>query len=290
MGARTRTAVVAAAVLLAVSVAFVDLDRATDDAPTSGIAEAAHAPTVGAAADDTGDAVDPIPRSEPTAEDGSMPRRRALAGSDRGPSLHQAEGTGTDDALPSPLAGRDAPRDLDVERGPGELTTVPGSSERVGVGQVRTFAVEVEAHLADHGQWFVADVERMLFDERGWTADGSIALRRVDGDRADVRLTLASPATVDELCAPLRTNGRFSCWNGERAVINAWRWEHGAAAYGEDIEGYRTYLVNHEFGHGLGHGHVGCPAPGAPAPVMMQQTIGVEGCEPNPWPYPDAAD
>ena len=44
-------------------------------------------------------------------------------------------------------------------------------------------------------------------------------------------------------------------------------------------------VVNHETGHWLGHGHLGCPGPG-PAPVMMQQSKGRGACSFNPWPLP----
>ena len=67
-------------------------------------------------------------------------------------------------------------------------------------------------------------------------------------------------------------------------MLNAWRWQNGAETYGEDLEGYRQYLVNHETGHALGYGHLGCPEAGAPAPVMVQQTKTLLGCAPNPWP------
>ena len=43
-------------------------------------------------------------------------------------------------------------------------------------------------------------------------------------------------------------------------------------------------VVNHETGHWLGRGHAGCPRPGALAPVMMQQSKGLDGCRLNPWP------
>jgi hypothetical protein len=46
---------------------------------------------------------------------------------------------------------------------------------------------------------------------------------------------------------------------------------------------YRRYVVLHEMGHALGHGHKTCAIPGSPAPIMMQQTLGTGLCKPNPW-------
>jgi hypothetical protein len=73
---------------------------------------------------------------------------------------------------------------------------------------------------------------------------------------------------------------------GDRVVINARRWGFAVTDFHGDITGYRRYVINHEVGHRLGNGHVDCTGAGDPAPVMMQQTKGVEECKPNSWPLP----
>jgi hypothetical protein len=43
-------------------------------------------------------------------------------------------------------------------------------------------------------------------------------------------------------------------------------------------------VVDHETGHWLGHPHLSCGGRGRLAPVMMQQSKGLDGCRHNPWP------
>lgn len=62
--------------------------------------------------------------------------------------------------------------------------------------------------------------------------------------------------------------------------LNANRWMHGAKASKLPLERYRQYMVSHEMGHSLGHDHVLCNGSG-PAPIMMQQTLGIGKCSPN---------
>lgn len=191
----------------------------------------------------------------------------------------------SDELVPAP-----APAPADTRPTQDGFDVVAGSSDAVGDGRLTTFTVELEPATGADAAAVVAIVEAVLLDrDRGWAAVPGHRLQRVDDHRAaDVRVVLATPATVDRLCARvgLRTNGRFSCWDGRRALLNHRRWLEGAATYGDDVAGYRTYLVSHEVGHGLGHDHRGCPASGAPAPVMMQQTKTLGGCVANPWPVP----
>jgi hypothetical protein len=131
-------------------------------------------------------------------------------------------------------------------------------------------------------------VDRILGDRHGWTAPGTLRLQRVSSGAVDFRVVVATPATTDHLCAPLKTNGRYSCFQDGRSVINLDRWTIGAEDKAKlALPEYRQYVISHEVGHALGHGHVGCPSAGALAPVMMQQTKGIGTCAPNPWPYPD---
>jgi|SRR5690554_5472421 len=169
----------------------------------------------------------------------------------------------------------------------GRLRTVPGAVAAPHEAErVVTVRVEVETGLGVDGHEFARQVMDTLNDPRGWGHDGSVVFARTDGE-ADVDLTLASPATTDELCAPVDTGGTVSCGRVGYAVLNAVRWAQGAEPFleaGGTVAEYRQYLVNHEVGHVIGHGHVACPAPGETAPVMVQQTLGLGGCLPNGWP------
>ena len=164
------------------------------------------------------------------------------------------------------------------------LIVVPGHSAGSGGGPVRRFAVEVERGLRVNREAFAATVQHILLDRRGWTGARRLALQRVDSGIVDLRVTLARPRTVDRLCFPLHTRGVVDCFNRGRAVINVDRWTRGSVSYAGDLRDYRYYLINHEVGHGLGHGHWICPGPGRRAFVMMQQTGTTFGCRRQPWP------
>ncbi|WP_439381027.1 DUF3152 domain-containing protein [Amycolatopsis lexingtonensis] len=161
--------------------------------------------------------------------------------------------------------------------GDGTWRVLPGPNTLAGTGpDVRTYTVEVEDGIDN--ATFGSDVDAVLADPRGWIGLGEASFRRLTRPdaRPSVRISLTSPATSRRLCGfaiPYDSSCHLS--RRHRIVVNLARWIRGAHAFNGDLAGYRQYAISHEMGHALGFAHVGCPAPGAPAPVMMQQTFGL---------------
>ncbi|MFD9737327.1 DUF3152 domain-containing protein [Umezawaea sp. NPDC059074] len=195
--------------------------------------------------------------------------------------------------------------------GHGSWHGVPGAAKSTGSDLVTTYSIEVEdgVHLADGDARFGDFVENVLEDPRSWGGGGEVTLRRVEHNAPDLRIRLASQTTARRLCGfelPFDT----SCRVDDQVYVSAARWIRGAKSFGRNLDEYRQYVVNHEVGHFLGHGHALCSEAGGPAPVMMQQTFSTHNdelahitaaapqqvavpadgkvCTPNSWPYPRA--
>ncbi len=117
-----------------------------------------------------------------------------------------------------------------------------------------------------------------LNDPDGWNSKG-YTFEHVDMNE-DVLIRLSSPKTIKDKCG-LPENLSCAELGGKHMYLNAERWYYGAKQSKLDLENYRQYMVSHEIGHILGFDHQKCPCAGCKAPIMMQQTLGIEKCIPN---------
>lgn len=171
--------------------------------------------------------------------------------------------------------------------GTGRFTTAPAAGPAIGHGKVRRYKVQVEGGIDLSAGAAAQEIAAILADPRGWTADGHDAFQPVSSGPADFVIKIATPDTVDAICgaAGLDTRGEVNCDVGPTVVVNLKRWMLGSPEFHGPLQDYRALIINHEVGHRIGHGHEGCPGPGKPAPVMMQQIKGLHGCVANAWPY-----
>ncbi|WP_432050013.1 DUF3152 domain-containing protein [Verrucosispora sp. NA02020] len=175
--------------------------------------------------------------------------------------------------------------------GAGSFAVAGGASPVRGLdGRVVHYRVAVEQGTGQDPDAFAAEVDAVLGDPRSWIGSGDLRVRRIDDpEYADFTLYLATPATSEAMCATggLSTEGYTSCRLPGKVIINLARWAEAVPGYGAPLAVYRAYVINHEVGHELGEGHQTCPGAGRPAPVMQQQTYGLDGCLAYAWPYLD---
>src|SRR4051794_18397339 len=128
--------------------------------------------------------------------------------------------------------------------GSGRLVVVGGHGPIVGHGPLIRYRVAVEAGIGEDRPGVAPAGRETVEDRRDWGHANSF--RRVSSSPYKFTVVLASPSTTDSLCYPFQTGGIYSCYNGGRAVINDYRWRHGAASYQGHRAAYRIYLVSHE--------------------------------------------
>jgi hypothetical protein len=214
----------------------------------------------------------------------------ALAGCSGGPpaGAGRAHPTGTRSAGVSGGAGH-GPAIGYPQRGAGRFDVASTGGPVLGTaGLLLTYRVMVERGIRGiTSNDFARQVSDVLGDPRSWIGTGLWRLQQVPpGVQYDFTVYLATPTTRAVLCADPH-DLYTSCRNGNRVVLNVARWVHGVPDYGASLTVYHQYMINHETGHRLLYGHERCPGPGALAPVMQQQTLGLHGCVANAWPVPD---
>lgn len=239
------------------------------------------------AADGSASSSPSVPSPDPTPEPSGATESAEASGKPDEKAGGKADAEPSGKGSPSASSSSSAPKI--PASGPGTFATAGGTSGTVGGkgGRVLSYKVVVEDGLTQSAADVAEQVEGILADPRGWTADGRSGFRRVSSGSADFVVRLATPGTVDAICGKygLNTRGEVNCNVGKDVVVNLKRWLLATPVYAADVDAYRALIINHEVGHFLGHGHVMCPGAGKPAPAMMQQIKGMLGCKPNVWPY-----
>ena len=168
------------------------------------------------------------------------------------------------------------------------LVVIPGGDGRARVTTLRTvevyrpvtYSVRGAGSSAGTLSGFAAGAAGTYADPRGWRR-AHVRLTRV-GTGGDFTLWLAAPERLsrfDPGCSAW-----YSCAPGRDVVVNEARWLHSAPHFTGSLDQYRAMVVNHETGHWLGLAHRSCRRRGGVAPVMQQQSKGMQGCRPNAWP------
>lgn len=125
-------------------------------------------------------------------------------------------------------------------------------------------------------------------DPRGWSRAGVKLTEVESGGQMHVIL---SQAEMVEAAAPTVCSATLSCQFGQYVYINDTRWMNASDSYNAlnvSLINYRRMVINHETGHFLGHRHiVSCETQAGLGPIMLQQSTGLKGCKPNPWPLPN---
>ncbi|MCH9816022.1 MAG: DUF3152 domain-containing protein [Actinomycetia bacterium] len=193
------------------------------------------------------------------------------------PTVASAE-TASSDAQPDlvnliadPSSDKGKPKEVSA-RGT-NYHVAPNGSGISGPGKVEKYLVEVEKGIKGiSAADFAEAVDDRLMDHRSWGNREGRALQRVSKGPVEFRVSLTKASSVDRMCFPRQTASFVSCFMYGRAIINEERWLEGAPDF-KKLADYRTYLINHEVGHGLGKGHWFCPPSGGPGRLMMQQTF-----------------
>lgn len=140
-----------------------------------------------------------------------------------------------------------------------------------------TYAVGIKGDVGADLATFRRTAARVLSDHDGWAAAGRVEF--VPSRRApDFRLWLAAPDSV--AAANSECDADFSCRVGDDIYINAQRWRLATDTYRHrSLAQYRRYVINHEVGHWLGLDHAECYGVGEQAPLMLQQSKDLQGCD-----------
>lgn len=188
---------------------------------------------------------------------------------------------------PAKKVTKPAPKTVPVPQPTPAPTPKPTPAPVPPSGRAYTYCVSAkgvdEANLPE----VKAKLSAVYNDPRGWSKGGANTFTEVAAG-CNFRVWLAAAElmpTFGAIC-----DSTWSCTVTPNVILNFDRWRLASDAWvsgGGSLDDYRTMVINHETGHWFGFNHRYCAGAGQPAPVMQQQSIGLQGCAANPWPLPN---
>ena len=157
------------------------------------------------------------------------------------------------------------------------------ATSRGAGSRVVTYTISTKGATRSSLAEFAAQADETLNSSRGWAQLGLVFKRVPSG--GNFNLVLSEAAQVPSFSPACSAD--WSCRVGVSVIINDDRWAGATTAWnnaGGGLRDYRHMVINHEVGHWLGHDHIPCSGAGAYAPIMLQQSIDLQGCKFNPWP------
>lgn len=147
---------------------------------------------------------------------------------------------------------------------------------------ILNYSVYFDENLRLRRDPIIQKIILVLEDKRGWRRLGYNFRYSPSRSVVDFEIHFVEQSYIERVChftglscADLRDN---------KIYINVNRWRRGSKRSLLDLDSYRTYVINHEIGHILGRGHNKPGRKGSKVSVMVQQTLGIGECKPNPWP------
>jgi len=152
------------------------------------------------------------------------------------------------------------------------------------------YTTAVDANSSEDPMLFDAMVSPLVSHPLGWCQYGYTFqnVAHPSGAHPYFKIIL-TPDSVMRTKFPSFAEDQLSVCDMDAHVIylNEMRWRRQIPDKSQlSLPEYRAYLVSHEVGHILGKRHAKCGGKGQEAPTMMQQTRGIGGCTPSPWPNP----
>ena len=145
------------------------------------------------------------------------------------------------------------------------------------------YSISFDKKLGLRENPIINKIQDTLNDKRGWYRMGyHFEHKDKDEYNIDFEIMFVSESYIKKTCNFTGLSCADTKYN--KIYINVDRWRKGSKFSQLSLDEYRTYILNHELGHILGRNHVRPGRSGTKVPVMVQQTLGIGNCKPNPWP------